>query len=60
MKPARFILVLVLTGTAASAGARVVYKTPDVPRGTVVEGGVVTVLDPDGRRLATIGSQAAP
>jgi len=40
--------------------AMVVYETPDVPRGTVVEGGVVTVLDPDGRRLATIGSQAAP
>ena len=37
-----------------------VYKTPDVPRGTVVEGGVVTVFDPNGRRLATIGNQARP
>jgi len=26
----------------------------------VIEGGAVTILDPEGRRLATIGSQAAP
>jgi len=26
----------------------------------VVEGGAVTILDPEGRRPATIGSQAAP
>ncbi len=40
--------------------AKVPYKAPEVPRGTVVEGGAVTILDPEGRRLATIGSQAAP
>jgi len=40
--------------------AMVVYETPDVPRGTVVEGAGITILDPDGRRLAIIGSQAAP
>jgi len=26
----------------------------------VIEGGAVTILDPEGRRLAAIGSQAAP
>jgi len=40
--------------------AKIPYKTPDVPRGTVVEGAGITILDPEGRRLATIGSQAAP
>ena len=46
--------------TVERGRASVVYKTPDLPRGTVVEGGVVTVLDPNGRRLATIGNQARP
>jgi hypothetical protein len=46
--------------TVERGKADVVYKSPDVPRGTVVEGGVVTVIDPDGKRLATIGSQAKP
>ena len=34
--------------------ANVPYKTPEVPHGTVVEGAGVTILDPEGRRLATI------
>ena len=46
--------------TVEHGRAKVPYKTPDVPRGTVVEGAGVTILDPEGRRLATIGSQAAP
>ena len=46
--------------TVEHGRAKVPYKTPDVPRGTVVEGAGVTILDPDGRRLAIIGSQAAP
>jgi len=42
------------------SGENLFDKTPEVPRGTVIEGGAVTILDPEGRRLATIGSQAAP
>jgi len=42
------------------SGENLLDKTPEVPRGTVIEGGAVTILDPEGRRLATIGSQAAP
>jgi len=41
-------------------GENLLGKTPKVPRGTVVEGGAVIILDPEGRRLATVGSQAAP
>jgi len=49
-----------ITFVAERGRAKIPYKTPDVPRGTVVEGAGITILDPEGRRLATIGSQAAP
>lgn len=43
--------------------AKVVYKLPDslpIPDGIVVEGGSVTILDNQGKRLATVGAQSRP
>jgi hypothetical protein len=41
--------------------AKVTYRTPDVtPSGLVTEGGVVSIVDNQGHRLATVGSQSKP
>ena len=46
-----------------NGAAKVVYKlsdTPAIPDGIVVEGGNVSILDNQGKRLATVGARSRP